>query len=244
VGEVQVFDEQNLYSLVNGQADAFFAYAFEEVAVGTYGDEQGSSLRVEIWQLGTPADAYGLFTTVRAGEPVAVGNDGDGEPGRRLDFWQDRYFVRLFAVAPVDASVLLSFAEQVADSVPEGGERPPLVAGLPQDGLVERGDLFFHEEISVQDVLWLGGQNLLMLGPETDAVLARYEAGGKGAWLLVVQYTDPGAVEAAREALQLSGMANLVATEANGSFLAAVFGHATPAVAQSMLTEALEMERE
>ena len=240
--EAQVFDDQNLYSLVNGQADAFFAYGFEQVAVQTHEDEGGTTLRVEVWQLKTAADAYGLFTTVRTGETVAVGNGGDGDPGRRLDFWQDRYFVRLFAISPLEAPVLHAFADQIAAALPAGGERPSLVARLPQEGLVDRSDLFFHQEISIQDTLWLGGQNLLALGPETDGVLARYEIAGGGAWLLVVEYADHEAASMAVDALRSGDVATLVAVEADQNSLAAVFGTVSPAAAEELLIAALRID--
>jgi hypothetical protein len=239
-GDVMVYDGENLYSLVNGQADAYFAYAFEQVAVRTYEVQDGASLRIEIWQLESPADAYGLLSTVRAGEAIPIGNGGDSDPGRRLDFWQDRYFVRLFAVSPVDEAALQAFAEQVSGELPSGGERPALVARLPESGLVEESVLFFHQEISIQDELWLGGQNLLALGPETDGVLARYEAAGGEAWLLLVQYVEAGAASAAVDTLRSSSIAGLVAAEADLNFLAAVFGSVSEPDAQALLADALD----
>ena len=113
VGEVQVFDDETIYDLVNGQADAFFAYGFEEVAVQTYEGEFGN-LRLEVWQLASSLDAYGLYTSYRSGDAVSVGQEGDGDPGRRLDFWQDRYFVRLFAMQPIPDETLQSFGQAVA----------------------------------------------------------------------------------------------------------------------------------
>lgn len=234
-GEVQLFDSENLFDLVNGQADSFFAYAFERAAVQTYGDGSGASLRVEVWQLETPADAYGLFTTYRAGEPVAIGNDGDSDPERRLDFWQNRYFVRLFALSPLADEVLQTFARTVAGALPTGGEPPSLVDRLPEEGLVEGDHVFFHREISIQDRLWLGGQNLLALGPETDAILARYEIEGEGAWFLLVEYPGAGAASIALDALQRSGIDRLVAARVHESLLGAVFGSVTEAQAQSLL---------
>jgi hypothetical protein len=54
-GEVQVFDAENLYDLVDGQAGAFCAYAFEQAAMGDYENAEGEELRVEMWQVATPA---------------------------------------------------------------------------------------------------------------------------------------------------------------------------------------------
>jgi len=53
-GEAEVFDRENIYDLVNGQAEAFFAYGFEQVAVQSYENTGGAVLRVEVWQLATP----------------------------------------------------------------------------------------------------------------------------------------------------------------------------------------------
>jgi hypothetical protein len=238
-GEVQLFNAENLFDLVDGQADSYYAYAFEQAAVQSYENGSGATVRVEIWQVGTPADAYGLFTTYRSGEHVAVGNDGDSDPGRRLDFWQDRYFVRLFGLSPLADEVLQTFAWAVAGALPTGGEPPALVARLPREDLVEGSHIFFHQEISIQDHLWLGGQNLLALGPETDAVLARYEIEGESAWFLLVEYPTAGAASVALDALQVSGIHSLAAAHAREERLGAVFGPVTEAQALSLLRKGL-----
>jgi hypothetical protein len=240
VGDLQRFRSENLYDLVDGQADAFFAYGFEQVAVETFENGSGGTVRVEVWQVETPADAYGLFSTYRAGSPVAVGNGGDADPGRRLDFWKGRYFVRISAIPAADPGTLQAFAAAMAAKLPPGGDRPSLVARLPKAGLQEGSDLFFHQEISVQDRLWLGGQNLLSLGPETDAVLAVYQLGGQAAFLLLVQYPADERAAVALEALQTSGIDSLVTAQAHQDLLAAVFGPIGEAQAGDLLARALD----
>ena len=239
-GKVQVFDAENLYDLVDGQADAFFAYAFEQAAVNDYDNAEGAGLRVEVWQVATPADAYGLFTTYRVGTPVPIGNEGNADPGRRLDFWQDRYFVRVFARQPLSDADLRALADAVAGGLPSGGEPPALVARLPQDGLVERSAIFFRQEISIQDYLWLGGENLLGLGPETGGLLARYDVGGQTAQLLLVQYPDAASASAGLEALRGGQAGGLVTALARENLLGAVFGAMDETAAKELVTAALE----
>ena len=214
-----MYDRENIYDLVDGQAESFFAYGFEQVAVRDYEDATGVVLSVEIWQLATPADAYGLFTASIAGAPVGIGNDGDQDPGRRLIFWQDRYTVQVRARQELDAAELERFAQEVSTALPSGGERPELVGRLPSNGLVERSALFFHEEISIQDRLWLGGENLLGLSPETDGVLGRYDLGGTVARLLLIEYPDTGAASAGLAALEGSEISSLVVTGARNNLL-------------------------
>lgn len=103
-------------------------------------------------------------------------------------------------------------------------------------------DLFFHQEISVQDRLWLGGQNLLGLDSETDAVLARYELAGEGVWLLLVHYPDAVAASTALEALRASEIDSFAAAELDDTLLAAVFGPAGEGQAEALLSKVLETQ--
>src|SRR5512136_401656 len=111
--EIQTYNSETIFDLVDGQADAFFAYGFEQVAVRSYKNSSGTMLRVEAWQLATPADAYGLFTANRAGTPADVGNGGDTDPGRRLAFWKNRYFVSANATGDVPDADLKAFAQAI-----------------------------------------------------------------------------------------------------------------------------------
>jgi hypothetical protein len=239
--DVRTFDEETLFDLVNGQADAFFAYGFERVAVRRYVSADEAAIHVEAWQLASPADAYGLFTLNASGAPVeGIGNDSDADPGRRLSFWQDRYFVSVHALQETDNADLETFARFISSALPAGGERPALMDRLPPDGLVERGVLFFHEEISIQDVLWLGGENLLGLSAETDGVLAQYEVDGAVTHLLLIEYPETASASAGLEALKSGEIEVLVAASVEEDVLGAVFGEVDEAAIGYLLEEALK----
>jgi hypothetical protein len=239
-GETETFGQDNIYDLVNGQADAFFAYGFEQVMVRDYENTDGTVLSIEIWQLATPSDAYGLFTTAISGEPVVIGNEGDADPGRRLAFWQDRFYVHLRARQEVPDADLWSLATSVSAALPSGGERPVLMDRLPAGGLVERSAIFFREEISIQHEIWLGGENLLGLSPETEGVLARYDVGDTLARLLLVDYPDAERAAAGHAALRDAQISDVVASDTSNTLLGVVFGEVDRAEADVLLREALK----
>jgi len=251
-GEAEIYDRENIYDLVNGQAESFFAYGFERVAVQRYENDAGVNLDVEVWQLATPADAYGLFTASIAGAPTSVGpptdpRNGDADPGRRLSFWQDRYLVQVRARSELNDAALRGFAQAIAMALPVGGETPALVKRLPPDGLVERSAVFFHEEISIQNKLWLGGENVLGLSSETDGILAQYDLGGETpVWLLLVQYPDADLAAAGISALEAGSVDMLVSVGlsqsdgAQDNLLGAVFGAIPESMADQLLAEALQ----
>jgi hypothetical protein len=239
---VEIFDRENIFDLVNGQAEAFFVYGFEQVAVRNYENAEGAALGVEVWQLATPANAYGLFTAGRSGEPAVIGNEGDTDPGRRLAFWQDRYYVHVRARQELPDADLRAFAEALSMALPSGGERPTLMNRLPSNGLVERSAIFFHEELSIQTEVWLGGENLLGLSPETDGVLAQYDLDGTIVQLLLVQYQNTEDAATGLTALESSQIDTLASADARDNLLGAVFGEADAAAASALLTEALDNE--
>jgi hypothetical protein len=238
VGAVQTYDEQNLFDLVNGQAEAYFAYGFEQVATRRYQDVEGVELDAQVWQLAQSADAFGLFTASRGGTPAAIGDGGDVDPGRRVIFWQDRYYIQLFARRQVPDEQLQALAETIAAALPAppAGQVPDLVARLPADGLMHDSVLFFHEEISIQDVIWLGGENLLGLGPQTDGVLAQYEREGSQPWLLLIRYQNAGAASAGRSALQATDVVEPASVGVEGDLLAAVFGQVDEGTAEGLVS--------
>ncbi len=239
-GEVETFDSETIFALVDGQADFFFVYGFEQVAVRRYVNRDGTVLDIHIWQLAQPEDAYGLFSAGIAGEPVAIGNEGDADPERRLVFWQDRYVAQLFARKDIPDADLQGFGAAISAALPSGGERPALVDQLPAEDLVPRSAIFFHEELSIQNEIWLGGENILGLSQETDGVLARYEVGGATVRLLLIEYPDAEAASAGLAALEGGDIDSLIVADVRSNLLGAVFGEVDEAMVSALLEVALE----
>ena len=237
---LQTYDHDHLFNLVDGQADSFFVYGFEQVATQRYQDAAGVRLNAEIWRLATPADAFGLFTTGRAGTSASIGNEGDADPGLRIAFWQDRYFASVSVDQPVPDDTLIAFAKAIAAGLPSGGEQPAVMGRLPQSNMVERSAMFFHEEMSVQMEVWLGGENMLKLSQDTDGALARYTIGDVTARLMLIQYPSAAQASDGLKALQAGDVSDLAASNVNGSLLGAVFGKVDAFQAQTLLQEALK----
>jgi hypothetical protein len=239
-GGLEVYDSETIFSLVNGQADFFFVYGFEQVAVRRYKNAEDVLLDIHIWQVAEPEGAYGLFSVSVAGEPADIGNEGDTDPGRRIIFWQDRYVAQLFSRKTIPDADLRAFAESVSAALPAGGERPALIDRLPSEGMTPRSALFFYEELSIQNEVWLGGENLLGLSRETDGVIARYELDGAVVRLMLIEYPDAGATSAGLAGLEGGEIDDLAVVGVQGNLLGAVFGQADEASVRALLEAALE----
>jgi hypothetical protein len=239
---LEVYQQDNLFDLVNGGADSYLAYGFEQVAVQRYHSAADDRVTIQIWKTISPTDAYGLFTVNQSGTPVSIGNDGAAEPGVRLVFWQANYFVIINAAANLPDDVLRSFAMLLSGRLPRGGEPPALVKRLPAGGLIANNCRFFHVELSIQDQIWLGGENALGLSSQTNGVLARYELEGGPVRLMLIEYPDAAGAAAALNALRQIEDSELIVTQTQANLLGAVFGQADHAAAQALLEEGLQQQ--
>ncbi|MFB0537179.1 MAG: DUF6599 family protein [Anaerolineae bacterium] len=241
-GEMQVYVPGNLFDYMDGQAELFFVYNFEKLATQEYQRGQEGPIIVEVYQVASPADAYGLFSFYATGQPIDLGSGGAVEPGRLVSFWQGRFYARVFAYGEAEQESLLALARQVAAGMPEEGGLPELVTRLPQENLVPGSARFFHQKLSLDNLLWLGEENILNLSEQTNAVLAVYAYGDARAQLLVVEYPDAAAAsaEAAHAALERSSLENLSAAGQSAQYLVAVFEAPDQAIAHELLQKALD----
>lgn len=239
--QVKLYTKETLFDLMDGGSDAYFVYGFEKAAVQRFNGAAGIDLMVSLFQVDAPDSAYGLFSANRDAQVAAVGNAGSTSAGRRLSFWQERYFVQITALKPVAPEDLLNVGKAIAAALPKGGETPALVTKLPPEGLsAEPAPLFFHQELSIQDRVWLGAENKLGLGLDTDGVLARYTLAGQPAELVVIEYPGAEKAQKALQALTAGGQDDLLAAVSKGQRLAAVFGQGEQSAAQALLASALK----
>ena len=165
------------------------------LAAGGGGGEE--PVTVELFDMGTPSEAFGVFTRGREGEGGADAGTGQGSEYRSgyLIFWKGSYFATVYALeeTPASRQAVFALARAIADAVAEDGQPPELVGLLPGEGIVERSVRFFHLYTCLNFHYFVADENILGLDLDTDAALAEYAEGGEGEGrhtLLLVRYPD------------------------------------------------------
>ena len=74
-GPPQEFKGEDLYLYIDGGAEIYREYGFEEVLVQEYRDREGKGLSLEIFRMTSPESAYGMYTFKRSsrGTPIRSG---------------------------------------------------------------------------------------------------------------------------------------------------------------------------
>ena len=250
-GEDRVYDRKTLYDYMDGGAEVYLAFDFRDVWTRKYADSVGRELALDIYDMGSPAEAFGIFSCDREDPAAGIGQDSEYGFGL-LRFRQGRYFVTVTASSEDEAvgKVILELGREVVKHLGPAGPGPDMLSLLPTTGLRADRTSYFHSTINLNNRFFVSSENILQLDRSTDCVFAEVEAGaGETAFLLLVGYPDDGKADAARRSF-LAGYApeagadGLARTENGkwvcaslaGRFLAVVFESPTPEWAQRLIS--------
>jgi len=146
----QTFFPESLYEYIDGAAESYLSYDFGELLVLQLKNEakEERTLTVEIYDMGQPANAFGIFSAERYPENTAVpvGDLGYIE-GESLNFMAGRFYVKLlsFGLGEGTAPALTDYAQKLAGAVAEKGVLPALLQSFPKENLVPQSEKYIKK---------------------------------------------------------------------------------------------------
>ncbi len=191
-GADRTFSRSDIFSYLDGAGELYLAFDFKRLFVREYADGRGATLVVEIYDMGKPADAFGIFSQDRDGDPAEVGQGGLYGAGL-LRFWKGSLFVRILADKETEEAkrVISALAVRISAASPRTGQPPALLDRLPGEGLDKASVSYFHRQVSLNSHYYLADENVLGLHAGTEAALAWYRLTRGRALLLVCRYPQP-----------------------------------------------------
>jgi hypothetical protein len=199
VGPPDRYDPQTIFQYIDGHGEVYLAYGMAACDARRYAGPAGEGdVVVDVFEMASPADAFGVFTHSREGEPVDVGQGASFGFGT-LSFWKGRHFVSVSAEQESEraGAAVLALGRSVAAAIADTGPPPALVSRLPKAGLDEASLVYLRHPRLLEAHVPVGPDNPLGVGPWAPAVTGRYSVGGGTADLVVVEYADAAAAEAA-----------------------------------------------
>jgi len=214
----QVFSPATLENHIDGQAESVKHYEFKQCDYAEYAPNgQGTQLiTVDIYEMGTPLDAYGYYSfqlspSAKTVKYVKVGAEGyqtkDG-----LNFWKGSYYVNITITAsnppPAFAAALPKFGQAIAAKLSGAAQAPAMLQLLPP-GYPPHSEKYQRTDVA--------GQSFLK-----NAVSASYPTAGPQAELFISAYPTP--TEAKQAYTQYQAYLNKPTTAAAGAKAAPIGG--------------------
>ena len=250
------YDSKAIFSYMDGAAELYLAYGFENLTVHRFEKPGQPPIVVELYEMASSEDAYGVFSFEHQDEDAGIGQ-GSEFGGGLLRFWKGKCFVSVYAEgegADVE-SAILEIGRTAANSIPATGPEPKLVGLLPGKnlGLVDKSIRYLKSHVLLNQRFFIAHQNILNLNRKTEAVLAQYLRDKEKAQLLLIRYPDSkGAGEAYQSFMKAylpdAGGKDRSKTEdqkwtiarQRNEFVVIVFGTPTEADAETLLKATVE----
>lgn len=191
----QQYLPDSLFEYIDGAAESYLGYDFRELVVAQYKSKgvPAGSLTVEVYDMGNPRQAFGIYSAERYPETrfLAAGVQGYYEEGS-LNFLVGRYYVKLmcYDCGPSAEKMLTSVAGEISSRVGDKGGFPSILSFFPRPGLVPNSEKFILRNFQGLSFLQNGYQASYKLeGREFECFIVD-TPGGAQAEAVSKQYLD------------------------------------------------------
>ena len=170
--EPRMYDAEKLYEYINGAADAYLAYGFQEVSTADYGLKERPELQVviDVYRMEDAIHAFGIYSSERASTYTFIDLGTEGYVGEaNVTFWKDAYYVKLvtFEASEEARAGMLALAGAIAANIPGAAEPPGLLRAFPQEGQESRSSVYVSRNVLGHAFLRNGYLTEYRIGDET-----------------------------------------------------------------------------
>jgi hypothetical protein len=205
-GADHVYDAETIFEYIDGAGEVYRAYNMKALLSRRYKQAGRPDIIADVFDMGSAADAFGVFTHDLDGEDPSVGQ-GAVYKGGLLSFWKDRYFVSVFSEEETAEAkaMLIDLGRRVSAAVGRDGDKPAFLEALPPAFADPRKVHFFHHPVILNYHYFVSAENIFGLDPRSEGLLVK--AAGRSA-LVVVRYPDAARAASALNTVRAAFLAN------------------------------------
>ena len=155
-GEAELYDSETLFEYINGAAESYLAYGFEELTVQSYEEDGEVVLAVDVYRHRDGVHAFGIYCQERPDEGrfVDVGTEGYYQSGV-INFFKGRYYVKMLNYRQLDdeRDELVALAGRLAARLDGETGFPRALDLLPQSDRIPHSERFIARDFLGHGVL-------------------------------------------------------------------------------------------
>jgi hypothetical protein len=170
-----VYTADNLWEVIDGAAELFLAYNFQELQQAAYTAENDREVKVELYRHDTPVNTYGMYTAERMPDYTFIDTGTQGYTGKDiLNFFTGCYYVKIssYGKNDVDEETLKTIAGEISHNLKQPGSWPAEISIFPEEGKVNMSDGYI-------------ATNFMGYSFFRSAFTARYDDGGEFTLFLI-----------------------------------------------------------
>jgi len=197
-----VYTPENLYDYIDGGAELYISYNFRNMLAQKYGKEGLPGITVDIFEMGDSCNAFGVFSHSREAVDHSIAPYVESEYGSGLlTFWKGSYYVSIMAYPETveKKKTVLALGQHIAGLIDRESRKPTLLLHLPAKNLAKESIRYFRHYAWLNNHYFISSRDILHIGKESEAVLARYKEKGQIYFVLLVSYPGKAKAESGRQ---------------------------------------------
>jgi hypothetical protein len=149
-GDPAIYSADDLFEYINGSADLYLMYNFEQLGTLSYFDHQGRGLTIDIYEHGSEANAFGIYSQER---PTPMNEKEIGAQGYYdygiLNFCQGPYYVKVmgYDLEDFDEDMLTVVAKIVSANIGGKKDLPKAMACFPTEAMVPNSQRYIAKNV-------------------------------------------------------------------------------------------------
>lgn len=179
-GKPEMYTPDNLYEYINGAAEVFLSYDFQQLAALTYEDQQKHSLTIDIYRHSNATNGFGIYSQEKPvkGDFLRIGAQAYYEKGV-LNFLKGSYYIKMsgFDLGDNDKAIMTDAAKKIARRLSGPVHFPLPVTCFPGNGKMKDSEKYIARN-------FLGHSFL------HSAFIADYEAKGEKFQIFIIEAGD------------------------------------------------------
>jgi len=183
----QTYNKKTLFEHINGQAELFLKYGFQQSVFAIYQNKKNreDQIELDIYDMGNVIQAFGIFSRFRNEDrPGGFGLDSFLDDHTAL-FYKGKYYVMFYATESNPDS-LRQFSKLLSSKISDPSSPPKEISFFPKSGLKPGSVQYFPEGLLGHQFLKRGFQGIYRKKIEVKA-----EVENKEFKLFLAIYSDP-----------------------------------------------------
>lgn len=196
-----VFTPDNLWDFINGAADTYLAYGFEDLHVAEY--KKGKNvIKLEIYRHKDNTLAFGIYSTERSPSFrfLNIGAQGYSADGS-TNFFKGNYYVKIRTYSKNEKTLQAaeSLALQTANMLKGDASLPAALAQFPAEGKKANEETYINESVLGHKFLNNAFKAQYQLGSDEFSIFIMDKASTKEAVNMVNEYLKQTSLEPTEE---------------------------------------------
>jgi len=174
--DIKVYTPDNLWNIIDGAADSYLSYNFEELYTGDYTNSNGNYMSVEMYRHDSPENAFGIYTAEKPSGVTLIKTGTEAYTGEDFfNFLCGNYYVKIHASenSQVMREAMARLGAEIAKKIGGPTSLPFPLGWFPEEGKIADSESYINT-------------NFLGFSFLQKAFTAQYQSDGKNFTLFII----------------------------------------------------------